>query len=465
MSDISAQETNNHEASECSIKRRDFLAGSAAAAAFTVVPAHVLAGSDEASPSDKLNIAGIGLGSMGWNDMQRSCIKKENVVALCDVNEKHLARASETYSKAETYLDWRRCRDQKNIDAVYCATPDHIHAFIATWAMNRDLHVYCQKPLARTVEEARVVRETYLEKKDKLATQLGTQMHANPNVRRFVELVRGGIVGTPREAWVWCSREPRDEVKKGHYLPNRNPAPDHLHWDRWVGPSPYHPFNPNYLGGGCLKWNWFWDFGAGQIGDMGSHMMDIAHWALDLDISTSCAATGSPLKNDMCPLWLKATWKHPANDWRPEMKVHWLDGGKKPDVPAKKLFKAVVVKGDKGYIIADYGNRRIEPLNGKRPKDPSKISKDLVPSSSGPIDHYKEWVQACKTDKSTLSNFDYAGKVIENNMLALTAYRTGRRLEWDSEKMEATNYPAAEKYLRYSQGPGPTYRRGWKLNG
>jgi len=464
MSNMVLQSADDEEAEQAPVTRRNFLAGTATAAAFTVVPAHVLAGSGEASPSNKLNLAGIGLGNMGWNDMRRNVFSKENVVALCDVNKKHLARSAKKYPEAETYLDWRKCLDQKNIDAVYCATPDHIHAFIATWAMNRDLHVYCQKPLARTVEEAQMVRQTYLEKKNKLATQMGTQMHANPNVRRFVELVRGGVVGRPQEAWVWCSRTPRKEVKKGHYFPDRGPAPDHLDWDRWVGPSPYHPFNSSYLGG-CLQWNWFWDFGAGQIGDMGSHMMDIAHWALDLDVPTTCEATGSPLKNDTCPFWLKATWQHPANDWRPAMKVHWLDGGKKPDVPAKELYKAVVVKGEKGYIVGNYNNRRIEPLKGKSPRDPSKISKDLLPSSDGPEDHYREWVQACKTDKSTLSNFDYAGKLIENNMLALVAYRTGHRLEWDSENLEATNYPEAEKYLRRSRCPGPTYRKGWTLNG
>ena len=449
-----------------SVSRRSFLAGALGAAAFTVVPSNVIGANGQKPPGEKLNIAGIGIGNMGWNDLNNPAIKSENIVALCDVNEKHLARASKRFSKAETYIDWRRCLEQDDIDAVYCATPDQVHAFIVTWAMNRGYHVYCQKPLARTVEEAHVVRETYLKNRDKLATQMGTQMHAHPNVRRVIELVRGGAIGKPQEAWVWCSREPRDEVKKGHYFADKDPAPGHLDWDLWVGPSPYHPFNPKYLGGGCLKWNWFRDFGAGQIGDMGSHMMDIAHWALELDVPNTCEATGSPIKNDTCPFWLKATWEHPAKDWRPALKVHWCDGGKKPkDVPENDRFKGVVIKGEKGYMIADYGYRKIKLNNGETKKDDESIEKGLVPPTKGPDTHYQAWVDACKSGEETLSNFDYAGRLIQNNMLALAAYRSREKLQWDAENLKATNCPEAEKYIRRTCCPGPTYRKGWTLNG
>ncbi|MEF8846304.1 MAG: Gfo/Idh/MocA family oxidoreductase [Bacteroidales bacterium] len=455
------------ESSSKGMTRRDFLAtGLAASAAITVVPGHVLAGNGRRSPSDKLNIAAIGIGNMGWNDITNDVLKEENIVALCDVNEENLKKGSKEFPKAKTYINWRKALEQKDIDAVYSATTDCNHAFISTWAMNRGLHVYCQKPLAITVEEARTVRNTYMKNKDKLSTQMGTQMHAHPNVRRVVELVRGGAIGAPQEVWVWCSREPREVIKHGQYFTNMGPAPEHLHWDLWVGPSPYHPFNPGYIGDNCLAWNWFWDFGAGQIGDMGSHMMDIATWALDLDYPVSCEATGSPVKNDTCPFWLDATWEHPANDWRPPVKVHWSDGGKKPEgIPENDRFKAVVIKGEKGYMVVDYGYRKIWYHNGDTAEEVPEIEKGTIRATEGPLTHYQEWVDGCKGGPTPLSNFDYAGKVIENNMLALVAYQTREKLEWDAENMKAANCKEAEKYIKRSETPGTTYRQGWVLNG
>jgi len=447
--------------------RKEFLGtGLTAAAAFTVIPAHVLAGNGKISPSNKLNIAAIGIGNQGWKELNNDALKEENIVALCDVNEENLNKASNRFPGAKTYIDWRKALEQKDIDAVYCASTDHTHAFISIWAMNRGMHVYCQKPLAITVEEARMVRNTYLKHKDKVITQMGTQMHAHPNVRRAVELVRDGAIGSPQEAWAWCSREPKEEIKHGHYFTDMDPAPSHLHWDLWVGPSPYHPFNLSYIDGDCLEWNWFWDFGAGQIGDMGSHMMDIAFWALDLDFPTTCEASGSPIKNDTCPFWLKATWEHPANDWRPPIKIHWSDGGKKPDdVPENDRFKAVVIKGEKGYMIIDYDYCKIRFHNGETKEDISSIGKNLIRSTQGPITHYQEWVDACKNGGTTLSNFDYAGKLIEHNLLALVAYRVKEKLNWDAKNLKATNSNEAKKYIRRTTTPGPTYRQGWILNG
>jgi len=434
------------------INRRTFLKHSAVlGAGVTILQSSVLKAGN--SPNEKLNIAAIGVGGRGADDLNE--VKSENIVALCDVNEKNLAAAVKKFPQAKTYADWRKCLDRKDIDAVVCATTDHTHAFINVWAMNRGKHVYCEKPLANSVHEARVVRETYLKNKDKLATQMGTQIHASDNYRRMVELIRRGAIGTVDKVHVWCSRTPEG----GSYLPAVEPVPSNINWDLWLGPAPFHPFNPGYLGS-CLAWNRFWDFGSGQIGDMGSHMMDMAYWALDLRLPTTCKAEGTPVNPDTCPQWLTAEWDHPANDWRPAVKVNWYDGGKKPGMPSEafnreKLFKGVLFHGDKGYLLCDYDYRIVMPM-GDMTHYKSPKAEELIPPSPG---HHKEWIIGCKTGKPTLCNFDYAGALVENNLLALVAYRVGQKLEWDARNLKAPNCPEADKYIRKQ------YREGWVLNG
>ena len=434
-----------------SMNRRDLLKASAlAGAGFLAVKSGVLARGR--SPNDRLNIALIGVGGRGRANT--NSVKDENIVALCDVNEKNLAAAARRFPNAKKHIDWRRCLDQDDVEAVVCSTTDHTHAFVSVWAMNRGMHVYCEKPLANCVAEARMVRETYLKNKGKIATQMGTQIHASDNYRRIVELIRGGAIGNVKEAHVWCSRKPED----GRYLPEVKPVPKHLHWDLWIGPTHYHPYNPGYMPG-CLRWNRFWDFGSGQIGDMGSHMMDMAYWPLDLRFPTTCEAEGSPLNPDTCPTWLTARWDHPANDWRGPVKVYWYDGGKKPKMPSsvfnKDIFKGVLFIGDKGYLLCDYGYRILAPsgdLTYYKPRKPDQ----LIPPSPG---HHKEWIIGAKTGKPTLCNFDYSGAIIEHNMLALVAYRTKKKLQWDAKNLKATNAPEADKYIH------KTYRKGWVLNG
>jgi len=436
------------------MKRRTFLKQSTmAGAGLVILKSGILKAGN--SPNEKLNIAVIGVAGRGGANLGN--VKSENIVALCDVNSKNLAAAAKKFPRAKTYVDWRRCLDQRNIDAVVCSTTDHTHAFVNVWAMNRGKHVYCEKPLANSVEEARMVRKTYIKNRHKIATQMGTQIHASDNYRRMVELIKSGAIGTVKEARVWCSRMPIG----GSYLPGGTPVPDHINWDLWIGPSKMHPYNPDYFKG-CLGWNPYWDFGSGQIGDMGSHMMDMACWALDLKLATTCKAAGTPINTDTCPQSLTAEWDHPANDWRPAVKVYWYDGGKKPGMPAEafdreKLFKGVLFKGDKGWLLADYGYRILMPkADSDMTQYNSPKARDLIPPSPG---HHNEWIIACKTGKPTLCNFDYSGMLIENNMLALVAYRVGQKLQWDAKNLKATNCPEADQYIR------KTYRRGWVLNG
>jgi len=435
------------------VNRRTFLQHSAAlGAGITILKSGLLRAGN--SPNEKLNIAAIGVGGRGGDDLNE--VRNENIVALCDVNEKNLAAAAQKFPQAKTYHDWRKCLDQKDIDAVVCATTDHTHAFINVWAMNRGKHVYCEKPIANSVHETHVVRETYLKNKGKLATQMGTQIHASDNYRRMVELIRRGAIGTVKKVHVWCSRTPEG----GSYLPAAEPVPQHIHWDLWLGPAPAHPYNPGYFGG-CLAWNRFWDFGSGQIGDMGSHMMDMPYWALDLSLPTSCKAEGTPVNPDTCPQWLTAEWEHPANEWRPAVTVNWYDGGKKPGMPSKifnrdELFKGVLFQGDKGYLLCDYDFRVVMPTSGDMTHYRSPKKEELLPPSPG---HHQEWLIGCKTGKPTLCNFDYSGALIENNLLALVAYRVGQKLEWDAKNLKAPNCPEADKYIRKQ------YRDGWTLNG
>ena len=405
------------------------------------------------SANGKLNIAVIGVGGRGAANLDG--VKSENIVALCDVDGNRLAAAAAKFPQAKTYADWRLCLEQKDIDAVVCSTTDHTHAFVNIWAMNRGMHVYCEKPLANSVHEARLVRETYLKSQGKLATQMGTQIHATDNFRRVVELIRDGVIGTVSEARVWCSREP----KGGSYLPAAGEPPAHLNWDLWLGPSPEHRYSPGYLGG-CLAWNLYWDFGSGQIGDMGSHMLDLPYWALGLRFPTSCEAEGTPVNPDTCPQWLQAKWTHPAAAGRGPVDVHWYDGGKKPGMPTKvfhrdELFKGILFKGDQGWLLADY-DYRIVMLRGDMTHYSRPAPADLIPRSPG---HHQEWLNACKNGTPTLCDFDYSGALIEHNLLALVAYRAGAKLEWDAVNLKATNCPEADRFIT------KTYRDGWVLNG
>ncbi|MBT3377413.1 MAG: Gfo/Idh/MocA family oxidoreductase [Lentisphaerae bacterium] len=434
------------------IKRRDFLRRSVTAGAgFMVLPSGILRAGN--SPNEKLNVAVIGVGGRGAANLNG--VKRENIVALCDIDANRLAAAAKRFPKAKVYADWRKCLEQKDIDAVVCSTTDHTHAFVNVWAMNRGKHVYCEKPLANSVYEARVVRETYLKNRDKLATQMGTQIHATDNFRRVVELIKAGAIGDVQECRVWCSRRP----KGGSYLPAAGGVPKHINWDLWLGPSQSHAFNPGYVHG-CLKWNRFWDFGSGQIGDMGSHMLDLPYWALDLRFPTSCKAEGTPVSTDTCPEWMNVTWDHPATPERPALKIHWYDGGKKPGMPAKvfnrdEMFKGMLFKGTKGWLLADYGFRILQ-LRGDMTHYDSPTPEQLIPKSPG---HHMEWITGCKTGKPTLCNFDYSGALIEHNLLALVAYRTGQKLDWDAKSLRATNCAEADQFIK------KTYRDGWVLNG
>jgi len=218
------------------VGRREFLRSAAAVGAGVLfLPRSVLGAN---APSKKLNVAFVG--TWGRAHAHFGAIRGENVVALCDIDENHLASAAKRFPKAQKYVDWRKMLEQKDINAVICSSTDHTHAFVANWALNRDMHVYCEKPLGNSVEECRVVRANYLKRKDKVATQVGTQRHQIENFNRVRELVLDGAIGELKAAYAWGNRQ----IRRKGYLPAQGEPPKHLHYDLWIGPSPFHPYNP-----------------------------------------------------------------------------------------------------------------------------------------------------------------------------------------------------------------------------
>jgi predicted dehydrogenase len=440
--------------------RRQFIEATAATAALAAMPG--VARAQRRSPSDKLNVALIGVWGRGlaFYDVLGS----ENVVALCDVNEARFPDALKRFPGAKTYVDWRKCLEQKDLDAVVICTPDHHHAFIANWALNRDLHVYCEKPLAITVEEARIVRAHWMKKKGKLATQVGMQRHAFPNFNRVRELVRDGAIGELTAASAWGDRQ----IRRPGYYPAAGPPPPGLHWDLWLGPSPEHPYNPGYLRGvaglNCLEWNMFWDFGAGQIGDMGSHTMDLLWNAVDARIPTSAEAKGEKFNPDVTPVECESHFEHPANDWRGPIRVSWYQGGVMPESPSrlldlKRIDHGVMFEGSRGYLIADFGSRIILPLGDRADFTYYKPrAKEAVLPNLG--DFVGQWLRACKDPSlKTACDFEYSGDMIEQLLLGLVAYRAGKKIEYDAKAGRVTNASEANAFL------GREYRRGWTLNG
>ncbi len=349
------------------MQRRDLLKSAAAGAGLTILRSGMLRG--QSAPSNKLNVALIGV--WGRGTAHYNVLRNENVVALCDVNDRRTKEALAIFPKAKTYWDWRRLLDQKDVEAVIICTADHHHAFIANWALNRNMNVYCEKPLGITVEEARTVRANYVKRRAKVATQHGTQRHAYPNFERIRELILDGAVGQLHTIHGWDSRQlPRPGYPAGEGMP-----PSFLHYEQWIGPSPYHPYSPQYFGGSsglnCLFWNMYRDFGVGQMGDMGAHTMDLLWNSIDagapsaIEIDQEVSDKFDP---NITPVKLKATFEHAANSWRGPVKVVWYQGGLKPVSPrmyvdVSRIPNGAIFEGSKGSIVADFTSRLILPNN------------------------------------------------------------------------------------------------------
>ena len=437
------------------LSRRDFMGGVAAAtAAFTIVPRHVLGGSGHKPPSEKLNIAGIGVGGRG-NGLVKS-VASENIVALCDVDDKYAAKTFELYPQAKKYRDFRKMLDeQKDIDAVVIATPDHLHAAVSMWAIKMGKHVYCEKPLTHTIYEARKLTEAARE--HKVATQMGNNGQASEETRLVCEFIWAGAIGTVREVHGWCNRR---ITARGIARPTETPpVPSTLDWDLWLGPAPYRPYHPAYA---PFSWRGWWDFGTGVLGDIGCHQFDAIFRALKLgqrksvivEASSTTMECPPEVNAETAPLASIVHFEFPADDNGPAVELIWYDGGLMPKRPKELADDAKIGGGDGIIYIGDKGkmlNHRLIPESrmqeyGRPPK--------VLPRSIG---HYEEWIAACKGGEPAGSNFDIAGPLAEVVLLGNIAIRTGQKLCWDGPNMKVTNIPDANKYIHTE------YRQGWTL--
>ena len=445
--------------------RRAILAGTAATALGPALHVRAAAPADSRSPNEKLNIGIIGAGGRGRSNT--GGVKHETIYALCDTNHAVLEKGKKDYPHARVYHDWRELLTDDRIDAVVVSTADHHHALASVAAMRAGKHVYCEKPLAHTVREARIMQAEYARRRDKLATQMGTQIHASSNFRRVVELIEAGAIGPVTEAHVWCGRSIRPVGNPD--LPGQ-PDPKNFSWDTWLGPAAMRPYNAGYWKGGNLNWNRRWEFGNGVLGDMGSHLIDLPWWALQLKSPRTIQADGPTADPIAAPPWQVATWEHDPRGDGPALgapvKVVWYHGpeGMKrrsevlqpklgADTDLKKWHIGVAFVGEKGLLVADYKKSLLSPKGKYVDFKPPAQS---IPPSAG---HHLEWTRACRSGEPSLCNFTYSGSLIEHNLLGNVAHRAGRKLRWDATKGQVIDDAKANALLTKS------YRKGWSIEG
>lgn len=434
--------------------RRTFVQGAGTAALFSIVPSHVLGLGAQPSANEKLNIALIGAGGMGAGDIRS--VKSENIVALCDVDRHALDRNAKDFPQAKLHTDFRKMlEEQKDIDAVMIATPDHTHAVISIMAMKLGKHVHCQKPLTHSVYEARMMAKVARE--SKVATQMGNQGQASESARLIVENIRSGALGKITEIHAGSNRFPPISPR-GIRRPQETPSvPPHLDWDLWLGPAPSRPYHPTYH---PFAWRGWWDFGTGVLGDIGCHQLSAVFKALKLGHPSSVEASSSnhqvppEIANETAPVSSITRWTFPAEGDHGPLTITWWDGGLKPPQPEE--FEGpgfaendwLLVVGDKGKM---YGDKIIPKKRAQEVGAPPR----LVERSPG---HYIEWLQACKGGKPGGSNFtDHAAHLAEVVLLGNIAIRTKQKLLWDGPNLRVTNSDAANQLIN------PPYRAGWSI--
>lgn len=397
------------------------------------------------SANDKLSIGIIGVDGRGGANLNG--VAHHHIAALCDVDSLRLDKASQRFPEAKTYTDFRDLIDHKGLDAVVVSTPDHTHAVAAVSALEKGLHVYCEKPLARTVSEVRRIRETA--KASGKITQMGTQIHAGNNYRRVVELIQTGAIGKVLEVHVWAGA-----VYGGKEAPtDRPPVPEHLDYDLWTGPVPKVPYHPDYV---PFHWRNWWRFGGGGMADFGCHHKDLAFWALGLREPMTVEVLDGPEKHPhSTPPWMKVKYEYPLRGRQDPLPLYWYQGGKRPPLFETNLLPewgdGNLFVGTEGMLLAGYSNYVLLPE--------SKFVNHVKPSPFIPnsIGHHEEWLQACMGKGSTTCHFEYGGLLTEAVLLGNVAFRSACKIEWNASAMEAKGCPQADEFINHH------YRKGWTL--
>jgi predicted dehydrogenase len=439
------------------LSRRDFVkagAVSATAAGFWLTGGVTETRAAQGA-NDRLNIAVIGCGGQGQSDLGN--VASENIVALCDVDDNRARNSFNKYPNVPKYKDFRvMLEKQKDIQAVTVSTPDHQHAIASIMAMRMGKHVYCQKPLTHDVWEARLMGTVAA--KHRVATQMGNQGTSGDDLRTAAEMIRAGAIGNVSEVHVWTDR-PGNYWRQGHSErpKERPPVPKTLDWDLWVGTAPDRPYSPAYV---PFAWRGWWDFGTGALGDMACHIMNLPWMALQLTAPSAVqAVTDQPNNNESPPNGLRVTYEFPARGNRPAVRMIWYESSR----PPMELFHGERVTGGgslfvgakgKLYSRSDYGGSNILlPQDNFRDYQPPRPT---LPRVGGR--HHQEWIRACKGGPPAMSNFtDYAGPLTEMVLLGNVAIRVGKRIVWNSEKLQAVDLPAADRYIHRE------YRKGWEL--
>ncbi len=442
--------------------RRTFLSHAATLAS---APA-LLSGSVAAQGvADPLRVAIIGAGGRGADNLAAIAQAGVTIVSLCDCDARQAVNAFRQFPDAARYSDWRKMLErEKSIEAVVVSTPDHNHAAVSIAAMQAGKHVYCEKPLTRSIwearEMARVARATGV------VTQMGTQGHAFEGTRRAVEVLRAGIIGEVTELHVWTDR-PAGWWRQGIGRPTDTPpVPPELDWDVWLGPAPERPYNPAYV---PFKWRGFWDFGTGAIGDMGIHNLDTAYWGLELGVprlvrvKDASPALSDPRTKETGPAWSIIELQFPERAGKRAVNMTWYDGGK---LPPTALFQGepLIEKDGGSLIVGTKGTLFTRTWHGGQTANdmfvllPRKQFADVeTPSPTLPraASHHQEWVDACRGRAQAQSPFPYAARLTEALLIGNVALRAGGSVEWDADHMRAISNAQAEGFIR------PVYRAGW----
>ena len=447
----------------------------AATAAAALTPAILRS----ASPSESLNIAAIGVGGKGVEDLAKTVeVGGVNVVALADVDSNALAEAAKKHGAAKTYADFRKMLDaHKDIDAVLISAPDHIHYPATMMAIKLGKHVYCQKPLTNSIWEARQLTEAA--RKYKVVTQMGNQGQSNDGWRQLCEYVWSGAIGPVREVHAWTDRAAGWWPQGVDRPAGEDPVPPNLNWDLWLGPAPHRPYKHTWGDDQKSRWkqvyhpgSWrgWWDFGSGALGDMACHILNGAYWALKLGAPTKVEIVKSTdLKPETAPLASTLRYHFPARENMPPCTVTWYDGGKLNPPPRPTDHEAnhrmpdngSLFVGERGKILAPTYGESIRPIPETFRRSLSKPAESIPrirnPKTNKP-DHYYDFVQGCKGGRAPCSNFDVAGPFTEMVLLGNVALRAGKTIEWDAQKLTVTNDPAASRFIKKD------YRQGWDIS-